>query len=155
MPDSLYEHDVLVWAEQQAALLRRLSAGERVNDAVDWPHVIEELQDVGLSELHACESLLRQALVHLLKVQGWPDAPAVAHWRGETAGFLADARSRFTPSMRQRIDLSRLFRIALRQVRLGTEPGDPPRALPEACPFTLDELLNENVDVQALAAKPA
>jgi len=53
MPGSLYEHDVLVWAEQQAGLLRRLAESERVNDAVDWPNVIEELQGVGLSELHA------------------------------------------------------------------------------------------------------
>lgn len=58
MPDGLYEHDILTWAEQQAALLRRLAKGERVDAAVDWPHVIEELQDVGLAELRACESLL-------------------------------------------------------------------------------------------------
>jgi hypothetical protein len=150
MPGSLYEHDVLVWAEQQAGLLRRLAEGERVNDAVDWPNVIEELQDVGLSELHACESLLRQALVHLLKARGWPDAPA---WRGETVGFLADAGERFTPSMRQRISLSGLYRKALRQVRTGAEPGDLPRPLPDLCPFTLDDLLTEDADVEALAAK--
>ncbi len=49
MPDGLYERDVLSWAEQQAALLRRLVAGERVNGTVDWANVIEEVQDVGLS----------------------------------------------------------------------------------------------------------
>ncbi len=54
--DSLYERDALAWAEQQGALLRRLAAGEAVNEAVDWPNVIEELQDVGLSELRACRS---------------------------------------------------------------------------------------------------
>jgi hypothetical protein len=89
MPDDLYERDVLVWAERQADFLRRLGAGERVNDAVDWPNVIEEVQDVGLSELRACRSLLRQALVRLLKLRAWPDSPAAAHWRGETAGFLS------------------------------------------------------------------
>ena len=36
MPDGLYDRDALAWAEQQAELLRRLAAGERVNDAVDW-----------------------------------------------------------------------------------------------------------------------
>jgi Domain of unknown function DUF29 len=153
MPESLYEQDVLVWAEQQAALLRRLAAGERVNDAVDWPNVIEEVQDVGLSELHACESLLRQALVHLLKARGWPEAPAVAHWRGETVGFLSDAAQRFAPSMRQRISLDGLYRKALKQVLTGAKPGDPPRALPESCPFTLNELFAEDTEVEALAAK--
>jgi len=140
MPDDLYERDILSWAEQQADLLRRLAKGERVNDGVDWPHVVEELQDVGLSELRACESLLRQALVHLLRLRAWLDGP-VAHWRGETIGFLADAQARFTPSMRQRISLDALYWKALHQVRAETQDGRLTRALPETCPFTLDDLL--------------
>ncbi len=94
MPDGLYERDALAWAEQQAALLRRVAAGERVNDAVDWAHVIEEVADVGLSELRACRSLLRQAMVHLLKLHAEPRSQAAAHWQGEVAGFLTDARDR-------------------------------------------------------------
>lgn len=152
MSDDLYS-DALAWSEHQADLLRRIAAGERVNDEVDWPNVIEEIEDVGRSELHTCESLLRQALVHLLKLHGWPEAAAVAHWRGETVGFLADVRARFAPSMRQRISLSKLYGIALRQVRLGADAGDPPRDFPETCPFTLDEVLTEDADIAALAAK--
>jgi len=68
VPDDLYRRDALAWAEQQAALLRRLAAGERLNEAVDWPNVIDEVQDVGLSELRACQSLLQQATTHLLKL---------------------------------------------------------------------------------------
>ena len=49
----LYERDALAWAEQQAALLDRMAAGERLNEAVDWPNVIEEVRDVGLVPLHA------------------------------------------------------------------------------------------------------
>ena len=46
MPDGLYEHDILAWSEEQARLLGRLAQGEPgVNAAVDWPHVIEEVQD--------------------------------------------------------------------------------------------------------------
>jgi hypothetical protein len=40
MPDDLYERDILVWSEKQAALLRRLARGEGLNEAVDWDHVI-------------------------------------------------------------------------------------------------------------------
>jgi hypothetical protein len=32
----LYEADILMWSEHQAELLRRMAAGERVNDQVDW-----------------------------------------------------------------------------------------------------------------------
>ena len=151
MPDGLYEHDALAWAEQQATLLRRLAAGERVNDAVDWPHVIEEVGDVGLSELRACRSLLRQALVHLLKLHVWPDSSASAHWRDEVGAFLADAEDCFTPSMRQRVELERLYAKALHLAGAATDASGEPRPLPDACPFTLDELLAG--DLAGLAAK--
>lgn len=151
MPDGLYDSDILVWAEEQAALLRRLASGERVNARVDWPHVIEELQDVGLSELRACESLLRQALVHLLKLRLYPDGPA-SHWRSETIGFLADAQARFTPSMRRRVNLDRLYRKALQQAR---ESGPSALSVPETCPFGLDELIAETPDLDQMLGKLA
>ncbi|MBV9769107.1 MAG: DUF29 domain-containing protein [Bryobacterales bacterium] len=153
MPDGLYEHDALAWAEQQADLLRRLAAGERVNAAVDWPNVIEEVQDVGLSELRACRSLLRQALLHLLKLHAWPGSQAAAHWRDEAGVFLTDAEDRFTPSMRQRIGLDELYAKALHLARGATDDAGEPRPLPEACPFTLDELLAARPDVAGLVAK--
>jgi Domain of unknown function DUF29 len=52
MPDDLYDRDILAWSEHQATLLRRAALGERVND-IDWAHVVEEIEDVGLSELNA------------------------------------------------------------------------------------------------------
>ena len=151
MPDRLYEHDTLAWAERQATLLRRLAAGERVNDAVDWPNMIEEVQDVGLSELRACRSLLRQALVHLLKLHAWPDSSAAAYWRDKAGGFLDDAGQHFTPSMRQRVGLDGLYARALRRAREATDDTGAPRPLPDACPFGLDELLAG--DLAGLAAK--
>ena len=81
--NQLYETDVLVWAEQQASLLRRLAAGERLNEAVDWPNVIEELQDVGLSELRTCQSRLMQAMTHLLKLHAWPSSQSTRDWHDE------------------------------------------------------------------------
>ncbi len=153
MPDSLYERDALAWAEHQATLLRRLTAGERLNEAVDWPRVIEEVQDVGLPELRACESLLILALAHLLKLHAWPGSTAAAHWRGETASFLAGARRNFTLSMRQRIDLADLYADALYQVRAGADDMREPRPLPEACPFALDELLAAHPEIVELVAR--
>ncbi len=149
MPDGLYDRDVLAWAEQQAALLRRLAAGEGVNAAVDWPHVIEEVQDLGLSELRTCQSLLLQAMTHLLKQRAWPGSQAASHRRDETGVFLDDAEQRFTPSMRQRIGLERLYAKALRRARSTTDAAGDPVPLPDACPFVLDELLEG--DLAALA----
>ena len=141
MPDGLYEHDALAWAEQQASLLRRLVAGERVNDAVDWPHAIEEVQDVGLSELRACQSLLQQAMVHLLKLHAWPESRAVGHWRDEAGTFLDDTARRFTPSVRQRINLDDLYAAARRRAGAATDDAGSAAPLPDTCPFALDDLL--------------
>ena len=140
MPDDLYDRDAFAWSERQAALLRRVARGERVND-VDWDHVVEEIEDVGLTELHAVESYLEQILVHILKLHGWPDLSARQHWRSEIVGFQLSLGRRFAPSMRQRIDLADLYQGAMRRVELlryGGNPGLPP---PASCPVTLDQLL--------------
>ncbi len=136
-----YETDVLEWSEQQAALLRRAAAGERVND-LDWPNIIEEIEGVGQSELHSVQSLLLQALAHILKADAWPQSREVPGWRGEALRFRSDAADRFTPSMRQRIDLAKIYRRAVR-ITPETIDGQPPLPVPELCPMTLDELLNE------------
>lgn len=140
--DDLYERDVLAWSESQAALPRRLARGERVND-VDWAHVVEELEDVGLAELHAVESFLCLILVHLLKLRAWPDDLSARHWRVEVVASQQNAEQRFAPSMRQRIDLARLYRDAIDQLEAGQADGAPPLVLPAACPFTLEQLLTE------------
>ena len=111
-----------------------------MND-VDWAHVAEEIEDVGLSELHSAESILDLIIVHLLKVHVSPDSPAIAHWRGEVVAFQKNARRRFTPFMRQRIDVAKLYREAVEEMRADIEAGAALRAWPDANPFTLDDLL--------------
>jgi hypothetical protein len=140
MPDGLYEHDTLAWSEHQADLLRRLAAGERLNETVDWPNVIEEIESVGRSQLSTVKSLLVQALAHDLKCEAWPLAPHVPHWRAEARGFRGDAAEAFTPSMRQRIDIAELYRRALDRLP-DTVDGQPPTQIPAARPLTLDALL--------------
>jgi uncharacterized protein DUF29 len=139
----LYETDILAWSEEQAARLRRLAASERLNDASpDWPNIIEEIESVGREQLHAVESLLTQALVHMLKAEAWPQSLAAPGWRAEAIRFRGDAADRFAPSMRQRIDLARLYRRALRSMP-QTIDGQPPLPVPAECPVTLDALLSE------------
>lgn len=143
MHDAPYDQDILAWSDQQAELLRRLAKGERVN-GIDWAHVVEEIEDVGLSELNAVRSLLRQMMVHFLKCALWPEHTAIRHWREEVVAFQSDADQRFAPSMRQRIDLGRLFAAAVRQVA-ANDLGEVGGTMPEACPWTLDQLLRDEV----------
>ena len=146
----LYDADVLEWSERQADLLRRHAAGERLNEAPDWPNIIEEIEDVGRSQLSAVQSLLVQAMAHGLKAQAWPDSAAVPHWKAEARGFRADAARAFSPSMRQRLDLDRLYAEALDRLP-DTIDGQPPRPLPQTCPVTLDQLLSRERDLSMAA----
>src|SRR4051812_39564184 len=138
-----YETDILLWSEHQAALLRRRAAGELVNDAdLDWPNIAEEIESVGRSELHAVESLLVQALRHMLKAEGWPLSRDAPIWRADAIDFRRQARRKFVPSMRQKIDIDSLYADALAAMPESMD-GQGPLPVPEECPVTLDELLGE------------
>jgi len=136
----LYETDILLWSERQRDLLRRVAAGEPVNEAPDWPNIIEEIESVGNEQLHAVESLLIQAFAHMLKAEAWPQSREVPHWQAEARGFRRQARRRFAPSMRQKIDLAGLYDDALVMLP-DTMDGQPPLPVPAVCPVTLDALL--------------
>jgi hypothetical protein len=140
----LYDTDVLLWSEQQADLLRRRAAGGLVNDtALDWPNIAEEIEAVGSEQRHAVEALLVQALLHVLKAEAWPLSREVPQWRAEARGFRGDAAARFTPSMRERLDLAQIYRRALRRMP-DTIDDQPPLPVPEVCPVTLGELLADD-----------
>jgi hypothetical protein len=101
--------------------------------------VIDEVEAVGRSELHACTSLLRQALVHLLKQYAWPHSQSARHWRSEVVGFLTDAAQIVSPSMRQRIEIDVVYQRAMQQVHAEADESGEPLPLPAVCPFTLDD----------------
>ena len=88
----LYDEDILLWSERQGTLLRRIAAGEPVNERPDWANIIEEVESVGREQLHAVESLLLQALLHMLKAEGWPNARDVENWLADARGFRVQAR---------------------------------------------------------------
>jgi hypothetical protein len=138
-----YDTDILTWSEHQSALLRRRAAGEIVNDAdLDWVNIAEEIEDVGSNRLHAVESLLVQALRHMLKAQAWPLAIDAPTWRADAVDFRRQARRRFVSSMRQKIDVTDLYADALAAMP-ETIGGQQPLPIPEVCPVTLDELLGD------------
>lgn len=62
-----YDKDLTIWAKDTAQLLR-----ERCWDAIDWEHLIEEVEDLGKSERSAIGSQMERIMVHLLKWQYQP-----------------------------------------------------------------------------------
>jgi hypothetical protein len=48
----LYDIDILAWSEQQAEALRSLTGRRDLPNPLDLSHVVEEIEDVGLSQMH-------------------------------------------------------------------------------------------------------
>jgi hypothetical protein len=136
----LYDTDILLWSEQQAELLRHRSA-----NALDWDNLAEEIETVGRSELHAVMSHLVLALLHDLKAEAWPLSRDEPHWRAEAQLHRDEARTRYTPSMAQRLDVEKLYRQARRGMP-ETIDGTAPLSVPDRSPVTLEELLSEQDD---------
>ena len=154
---SLYDDDIVTWAEEQAAALRALAARSDLPNAVDWENVAEEIESVGRSQIHAVERLLIQLLAHLLKRASAPDAPPNLHWRREIVAFQVAAQARYVRSMRQRIDGQRVWRLGLElagsDLKLYNDTLLP--NLPTDCPLTPEELLAASFDADAAVLRIA
>lgn len=141
MSENSYDADILLWSEQQAELLRKRSVNE-----LDWDNIAEEIESVGRSQLHAVQSHIIQALLHDLKAEAWPLSRDADHWRAEARGHRDDARRQYSPSMRQRLDMTALYRQARRRLP-DTMDGTQPLPISADCPVTLDEILSEEPDL--------
>jgi hypothetical protein len=126
--------------------LRRIAAGEPVNEAPDWPNIAEEIEDVGRSELRSCRTHLRQALRHMLKAEAWPLSRDAPSWRADAIDFRRQAQDAFTPSMRQEIAIDQLYADALAAMPEAMD-GVPPMPIQTEVP-TLDELLSGPISRQ-------
>ena len=139
-PDaSLYDEDFYAWTQEQAELLRR--GGARAN-RLDIEHIAEEIEDLGKSELHACQSLCEHIIEHLLKLEysGFDD-PA-DHWRREIAEWRVQLERKLTRSIEAKLALSDRYRTASRLLRYFEReiPGLMSR-VPAECPYSLDQIL--------------
>src|ERR1700712_1585087 len=104
-----YRTDILAWSSQQAALLRRLAAGEKIADQRDWESVIEEVEFAGRRQLIEVKSLLVQTLASMLKTWAWPASPDAPLWQTEAQGSQRNLAETLAPTMRSRIDINELY----------------------------------------------
>ena len=140
---SLYEEDFYAWTRTQAALLRAGSP-----DGADWEHLAEEIEDMGREQRHAVGSQLRHLLVNLLKLRHPPAVDPRPGWMAEIGNARAEIADRLadSPSLRPQLPglfdraWSRARSQAARQMELHGEPT----VIPEECPFTLDQALDED-----------
>ena len=123
--DSLYETDICAWAEQQAAALRGFASRADLPNELDLPNIVEEIEDVGNSQLRAVSSFMRLILSHLVLIAVEADADSVGHWTREVATFRGELIQSWQRSMRQRVDMDRIWRNAVDEavLKLSTYHG--------------------------------
>jgi Domain of unknown function DUF29 len=139
----LYDDDFFAWTEAQAAELRKLAARPDLSNLMDWQNLIEEVETLGRSDLRAAEGNLVQCIAHLVKITSVPDERLAAKWGAEARVLQSNFQTLYAASMRQRIDLERVWKGALAAAEVGLWPEGlrPTRSLPTRCPFNLDDFL--------------
>jgi hypothetical protein len=133
-----YQSDLYEWTKEQADALRR-----RATNALDWDNLAEEIESLGSSQRREIRSRLKILLVHLLKWKHQPEGRC-GSWRGS----IREARDQIedlleeNPSLRTYPEecLPKAYASARRKALDETGLLD----LPEACPWTIDEILSSD-----------
>ena len=154
---SLHDLDIVAWADEQARELRALSARPDLSNLLDWANLAGEIEDLGKSQVAAVRSKLRLILLHLVKLLSDPEAVSRAHWRAEIIAFQDTVAFEFTNAMRAQIDLDRVWASALREADEALIPFGRrvSRVLPSHCPLSLDELVTEDFETDAILIRLA
>ena len=143
--ERLYKDDFYAWTRDQAAALRRL-ADERWNGPLDLLHLAEEVEDLGSEQQWAVESQLERIIEHLLKLEHSPSRGPRRQWMISVNTARGEIQRRLTRAIRREVepDLPELYSRARRNANLALldhGEADAVRALPDACPYALDDLL--------------
>jgi hypothetical protein len=147
MPDGpRYDDDFYAWTQHQAAVLRAMEASD---NRFDREHVAEEIEDLGKSERDAVRSQIRRIIEHLLKLGYSPAEQPRFGWLESIDDARETLSDKLTPTLGRDAEegLEQLYaegrRRAVRALRRHGEP-DAADALPQACPYSFDDICRED-----------
>jgi hypothetical protein len=134
----LYEYDFNRWIHNQIGLLKAGKTSE-----IDIEHLIEELEDMGKSNLRELESRLVILIAHLLKWQFQPDQQN-SSWRGSIneQRIQISRLLRKVPSLKREIPnaiidaYSDALMLAVKDTKLSNS------IYPQTCPYTIEQLFD-------------
>ncbi len=137
---AIYEHDLYAWTHAQAQALR-----EKEWVALDITHLAEEIEALGNEQAHAVESHLANLLLHLLKWHYQPRRRSRS-WRTSLRIARIEIKRRLRRSPSLRPELPMLVEAVYADARkLATDDtGLPLATFPERCPWSLDQLQDED-----------
>ncbi len=134
-----YEEDFYAWTQEQASLLKEGRLTE-----LDMLNLIEELESMGRRDRHELRNRLIVLVSHLLKWRYQP-RPEAKSWRFT----IREQRRRIrwlleeSPSLRSVIPSLLAQAYPSAREHAAQETGLALDTFPEACPWTLEEILEE------------
>jgi hypothetical protein len=135
----LYEIDDYLWIEETVKLLK-----DKKFDELDLENLIEELDDLGSEKRHKVESLLEQIIRHLLLLEYWSHEyeSNYRHWQAEVVSFRTQINRRMTTNFQNYLEenLSKIYTQARKYVKVKSGLD----TFPQECPYTLQQLLDED-----------
>jgi hypothetical protein len=138
MTTPTYDTDFYAWAHQQAQALRAKDWA-----ALDLEHLAEEVEDLRKTERRAVRSQLRLILSHLLK---WVAQPARRgeSWRSTIANgrVLVQEDLEDLPSLAPELETLAAWAYPRARRDAAQETVLPLATFPEACPWTLTQVLD-------------
>lgn len=135
-----YDADFFEWTRSTAMLLRQ----RRFKD-LDVEHAAEEIEDMGKREYKELGSRLQVLIAHLLKWKLQPRKRSRS-WRATivTQRIEIHPTLRDSPSLRPRLlaDLDAHYADSVK--RAAAETGLRVSAFPARCPFSMEQILDED-----------
>jgi hypothetical protein len=150
-----YDDDFYAWTQHQAAVLREMPVAD---NRFDREHVAEEIEDLGKSHRDVVRSQARRIIEHLLKLQYSPAPDPRYGWIGSIVDARIEIDDKITRTIRHEVEteLGRLYRQAKKQAGLSLlQYGEQEiiDRLPADCPYTFDQLLEEDWYPEPMGAK--
>jgi len=141
-----YDEDFFAWTQYQAEVLRTMPCDD---NRFDREHVADEIEDLGRNYRDATRSQVKRILSHLLKLAHSPAAGPRYGWMRSIVDARDALEDQLTATLRQDIETSlpRLFRSARKDAELSLREfreNEAADSLPTECPYTLDQILEED-----------
>ena len=134
-----YEQDYYLWIEKTLKQLQ-----ERDVKHLDWEHLIEEIEGLGIEQRHKVDSYLTQLLIHLLLYQHWDEQRDYCGKgrKDEIDNFRVELEYLFESKTLYHYFLKRIDYVYGKARRRAVKKTDlPASTFPQHCFYTPEQIL--------------
>ena len=144
---TLYEEDYYLWLETTGQQLRQIVERQDITSLphLDWEHLIEEIEALGIEQRRKVVSYLKQLLMHLLLCQYWESERAYCGngWKVEIRNFRDELEFSLNSKTLKNYMLEQFDSVYEKARKIAIDKtGLPPNTFPTQCPFTVDQVLH-------------